>query len=1154
MLLASHYNKVLTTISIRLLLLSAGIHPNPGMSTQRANSITSRVSCATCGMRHRADDMCREEDDVFKCKGCIAAEQGEEEEEQEEKEIKSETEGKVATSRSKRARAGVSTGRSTTVPPSAARSPLGNKKKQGNLDPDVQKEPDQGEDFFPHDLDPETERQRVAELREVVTCSQTALTKSQGEAGTSLLGKLLSFLSCNKKPIRTSFLDHDRHLLLGIVDSLVRTIHSTVDPTQQELLLGVFAAFPAIYCSKLRGGPEDRRRYTTFLRKRRENPNFTQHVLYLVKPKEEDDDFEEKPQPDARSPKERIESLARRGKSRQALNALERSKALAPTDEVKKLLQQLHPAPAEDYDDIFPPESEGGRGFFTRNTLLPGEALERADLHLALRGLKYKAAPSASGWTKEHVMMMMGDGSSTVADFLPEFFNKYLNLKLPKMILSFSANSSMFGLMKSEDPLAVRPVAVPCFLNKLAWKLAMSRINKSKLEGTVQMGLNTRAGCQAALYTLQTAIKAGKIVLKVDSTNAFNTVMRARFLKILYGDVRYKPLWPLLHINYQEVCFLFLPNGDVIFSREGTRQGGVEGSFIFSVALQSINNLSEGKDGVHYVQIIDDIFIILERTEEHIRKIPEYYEELRLHLEDLGLKLRPDKTKILCQPSAWDLIPPKFVEHRPVKKDDEGVEQPADTYFCMGGFLLLNFDGDVQATLSKAIKEVIWGENLDPYAQFQLHDVDLQLQHYIFQTSTIPSVEYLLGASWEHHDDKLFYEIREWYINHFMPLGDKNDARLATTSGPLTKALLHLPICAGGGLGIPSPEKIHYHRQDLDGPIHCHSDKYPWLHTNGEFAKEFRKYRLPYTPKPMKDRPTRPYSVNERLVHHFTQQVAAQYYNWEHHERWLRAIKFRDTRVYRIPPEAKRHKIQNTTFRYGLAAVVMFVPGLTISPKCTNNSKPSREEATSQADVFDHVMHCAGCAASAITRKHNAINYAVRRVCRHYGIDYTMEPRGLPMPKSQKDLDKEKKKLEQRKLLDEEQKKKFKKQDGPDGLLNTHAGLTALEIHCPHQRLYTTDSDATNSAFDSVAKATSDKKEKYKTFNNTYGGIAVEIFTVSTGCVIVPHTLEKVKENWLPVADQNGRGLLRMLQVEVAFDVTRAVGTLLQLAKTLKMV
>ena len=58
--------------------------------------------------------------------------------------------------------------------------------------------------------------------------------------------------------------------------------------------------------------------------------------------------------------------------------------------------------------------------------------------------------------------------------------------------------------------------------------------------------------------------------------------------------------------------------------------------------------------------------------------------------------------------------------------------------------------------------------------------------------------------------------------------------------------------------------------------------------------------------------------------------------------------------------------------------------------------------------------------------------------------------------------------------------------------------------------------------------------------------------SVSTGGVIHPESIRWIKEQWLPVAEDGGKRLLRMMYVEVAFAVARSVGNVLQLAKVMK--
>jgi hypothetical protein len=432
--------------------------------------------------------------------------------------------------------------------------------------------------------------------------------------------------------------------------------------------------------------------------------------------------------------------------------------------------------------------------------------------------------------------------------------------------------------------------------------------------------------------------------------------------------------------------------------------------------------------------------------------------------------------------------------------------------------------------------------------------VDLQLQHLIFQSSFVPSIEYMLTATWvcdrEPTLAPIFSFISQWYLTHFMPPGvHKADDLFDPISGPLTKALLHLPIRAGGGLGLPCYELIYYRRLDMFPDVIRHKNKWPWMDDNKNYMSELSLAPLPedlppWKPPKSEDEAllqTEP-STYDRLQHRLFHEAAMTAYptTKEHHKqfrlRWKWAARWRDTRWLKIPPEQRQLRIECSTFRCTLSATALYVPGLNIYPGCNSHFKPTREVAASQADVLDHILHCTKCASSTVNRKHDTVNFALRRVLGHYGISYSMEPRGFPvvnLPEHGIPI------------------RKREKRDGPDGLLNTYQGVTAIEIHNSHQRLFYDAKDTTT--YDSVMHSHNQKNQKYKDFEGNYPGVFLHIMTVSTGGVISSDTMKHIKEQWLPVADRYGRGLLRMLYIEVAFAVGRAVGNLLQVSKLQKL-
>ena len=702
--------------------------------------------------------------------------------------------------------------------------------------------------------------------------------------------------------------------------------------------------------------------------------------------------------------------------------------------------------------------------------------------------------------------------------------------------------------------------------------------NKDQSLQSIQLGLGTKAGCQAATFILQTALLEGKIILKADCSNAFNCIWRDTFLRPLYADAKYRPIWPLLRLSYQSASYLVLPDGTTILATEGTRQGGGESSFTFGKALEGISEKFD-QDGVRYVQIVDDIFAIIEPTKFNIDNLLYTIQRLEVCLSTYGLKMNVGKTEILC-PLEMEL--PTTVADLRATTGVAPNKVLATSNVCLGAVLTLlppqspDCLGSVVSCLaSKVFKKLRHFDTMDNL------QVSLHLQHLIFQTSVIPSLEYMLTATWVCQDEPVmqnFYAgIRDWYINHFFPPGSAASITvvLASKSSPLTKALLHLPIRAGGGLGLPCPELIRHRRTDLLPSVLWHKNKYPWVQNYTNCLGDW-KSNTPVIPK-MKPRVGgEPHSTYDRLKHevHHVAAISAYPVSLHNHKqfrnRWHHAAKERDTRYLKIPPAFKRHLIQDDTFRNTLAALALFTPKLAIAQRCIQKTRPNRDDIETGADALDHILHCPGCVASTMVRKHNALNSAIRRVAREYGIDYSLEPRGFPVPPPERkrppptddpglndecgnepddegevdDGDESDDEIYQERTM------YAKKCDGPDALLNTFAGLTALEIHCSHQRLFYATTDKTN--YNSVMRARQSKKYKYNAFQKTYPGVLVEIMSVSTGGVIHPEAIRWIKEQWLPVAEDGGRGLLRMLYVEVAFAVARSVGNVLQLAKLMK--
>ena len=325
-----------------------------------------------------------------------------------------------------------------------------------------------------------------------------------------------------------------------------------------------------------------------------------------------------------------------------------------------------------------------------------------------------------------------------------------------------------------------------------------------------------------------------------------------------------------------------------------------------------------------------------------------------------------------------------------------------------------------------------------------------------------------------------------------------------------------------------------------------HADKYPWLNRYGSYCANVN---LEFNPRDVavdrdegEEDPDDTGSTYDLLQKYWSEYGRVKYYpeggvpDWDRRRnRYVTGAKWRDTRFLRQPPEARHHKIENETFRHYLATVACFAPGLSIPSHCTGIALPQRDQitaSTKQSDVLDHVLHCASCSGRALVYRHDSMNHCLSRAFTKFGIPISREPKGLP-----------------KRNVNEYHKQRGK--DGPDAITNGLEGLTAVEIHCTHQRFFHRETDYTK--YCSVGASRSLKKVDYATFSKDYPGIHCEVFSVSAGGVIHNDTLKWLKSSIAPMASLNqGIGFMKMLKTEVTFAAAKSQGNVLQLVKLQK--
>jgi hypothetical protein len=111
----------------------------------------------------------------------------------------------------------------------------------------------------------------------------------------------------------------------------------------------------------------------------------------------------------------------------------------------------------------------------------------------------------------------------------------FMSGQLPSEICHLLYGASLCALHKKDG--GIRPIAIGNFLRRLTSKLAcfQSRNFVNSYLSPHQLRVATKLGCEAAIHTTRTFVNndqnRGKVLLKLDFKNAFNSVERDCFLK-----------------------------------------------------------------------------------------------------------------------------------------------------------------------------------------------------------------------------------------------------------------------------------------------------------------------------------------------------------------------------------------------------------------------------------------------------------------------------------------------------------------------------------------------------------------------------------------------------------------------------------------------
>jgi hypothetical protein len=172
-----------------------------------------------------------------------------------------------------------------------------------------------------------------------------------------------------------------------------------------------------------------------------------------------------------------------------------------------------------------------------------------------------------------------------------EFATRYVNAQLPKWYYYVASATSMMALVKqlSPDPEGtpdVRPIGMGgC--KRRAWTSMLIKDNADVFHKSfwpVQVAVGVKAGVAKLIFAITEHMRAHPhhTLLKLDFTNAFNTVWRSAILRACYNKPEWRHLYRFFFANLSPRALILGINS---LSEEGVQQGDPSGPAGFCIAL-----------------------------------------------------------------------------------------------------------------------------------------------------------------------------------------------------------------------------------------------------------------------------------------------------------------------------------------------------------------------------------------------------------------------------------------------------------------------------------------------------------------------------------------------------------------------------------------
>jgi len=179
--------------------------------------------------------------------------------------------------------------------------------------------------------------------------------------------------------------------------------------------------------------------------------------------------------------------------------------------------------------------------------------------------------------------------------------------KVPAFVVPFFFGAALTAFQKKTG--GIRPIACGLTLRRLATKILMRQEVDTFREVLLptQVGCGVKGGCEAAVHASRVFLDAnketGKVLVKLDFKNAFNSVRRDYMLQSVAKH--FPRLQPLAQQAYGRHTML-LAGSTTLTSASGIQQGDPAGPAIFCAAVKDLADSLESELRVCY---LDDFTI-----------------------------------------------------------------------------------------------------------------------------------------------------------------------------------------------------------------------------------------------------------------------------------------------------------------------------------------------------------------------------------------------------------------------------------------------------------------------------------------------------------------------------------------------------------------